>query len=124
MVQEKKAIHISRSEENIRYQDSITIVDPKAVGDNKRVITILLISETIKSEEKEEKEIIVTVYWQESDIEIFEESYDKIETALTKYNDIVERAKEIDKLLSVDQINEAVDASKELLDELNQSEDK
>ena len=114
----KDAIHVTHREENIRYQDTVTIVDPDAMGDTQRPLTVMLLAESLETDTEGQNDILVVVVWADSDVSVFEKAYSDLAAALQDYNDIVARVKEIYKMLEADSYAEAEEASQELLDDL------
>jgi len=114
----KESVNVSDKMQNIRYQKTVTIVDPTTMGDTIKPITVLLIAEIEEIDEEIDEDNIVIVYWTDSDVKVLEKRFDTLEEALTVYNDIVTELEDIHKLLSVDLYDEALAASSDFLREL------
>ena len=115
VVEKKKGAREMVDRESVSQKDTFNVVDPTAMGDKKRSVTISLQAERSSVDNETEEEYVVVSYWAESWEPIFEEHYSTKEDAQQMFDNFKIKLGEINKLVTDNSLEEAEEKTKEFL---------
>lgn len=112
----KKAVRMQVERENVNLDDTFQVVDPSAIGEKRRDITLSLVTSREVIDNLMEEEYVVVMYWTDSLISLFKKEFNNFEQAQELYNSYKLKLAEVHANIQNNDLEQAEKTTKELLD--------